>query len=256
MNLLRQNTLLMNAPVLLIFDDWLVDGEPEKFIYGHRLEYKPAKGKWRALSEPEQEGEKCVRVRLSTGELVFMHEWPYEGEKSGAGQQRDRWMEQTDGICHVMPLPEGLFRLAGVQLTRAQLMSLLPCLHADLEGVLVISLHDCATYHFWTVGGESGKWSEYNCLLGELAEQHSGDGPHFLYRLTYEDPIRPGMGRSLEFKTGYCVGYFRAVPGPLALVPVEIAALSAHWPVEVLYDVLSEEALVEANLKPGPNELL
>lgn len=234
---------------------------PEGFLAGYQVEYRLPDETWLSFGYQGEELPANVHLRLSTGELVFDIERPAHVPPAPLSEQ-DLPPELTkrdgDGFVRLEPLPEGWFRVAGIELTRTELLRLLPKLQPSWEGVLYPTTQ-ADEYAFWQLNDGYSNWTQIHMKRDTLALAEdiglnyllSEAGPHTLYRTEYVDPMRPGLLAGISRSYGFCVGYNRP-NGPEMLLVVEPLLLREYWPAESLREVLSPAELVAANLAPEP----
>ena len=238
-----------NNPFFAIPRELTPGGRPSGFLAGSHIERRNKKGEWVAMGTYEA-GEPCnVYVHLGSGQLVV---WMTK-EEEGLEEQdcpEDKWTGDVDDYVKIRDFPDGYYRLEGIELTRRELLKLLPFFRPDREGVIYPVSEGNHNYCFWEISSDCVRYELFWTLIGS---QQQAEGPSRLYRVQYENPMRPGAGGLPVFQTGFCVGYARPVPGPEVLLPVDLPNLGNHWPVEQLLALLSPQELVAAGLAKTHN---
>lgn len=234
---------------------------PEGFLAGHQVERRLPDDTWQSIGYQGDDKPANIHLRVSTGELVHSIDRPAH-VPAAALSEAELPVEIThrkgDGFIRLEPLPEGWYRVAGLELNRSELLLLMPRLQASWEGVLFpTTVGD--EYAFWRLNDGYGNWcrlrmKRHTLAMAEDIGLHyrlSEAGPHTLYRVEYLDPIRPGLLPGLSHAQGFCVGFARP-NGPEMMLFVETLLLREWWPEESLQEVLTSEELVAANLATEP----
>lgn len=240
------------------------DTYPEGILAGHQVEQRLADETWQTIGYQGEDKPAAIHLRMSTGELVHYIERPAElpaplsSEEDVPVHVRER---KGDRFVRLGLLPEGWYRVAGLEVNRTELLRLLPKLQASWEGVFYPT-PVAGAYAFWQLNDGYGNWCSLRLKRQTLASAEdiglhyllSESGPHTLYRLEYEDIIRPGLLPGLSREHCLCVGYNRP-NGPEMLLVVETLLLREWWPQESLREVLTTQELAQANLAPIPTQV-
>jgi hypothetical protein len=234
---------------------------PEGFLAGYQVERRLPDESWQTFGYQGEDLPHNVHLRIATGELVFNIERPAHVPAPLSGEE-DLPVEITkrdgDGFVRLEPLPEGWYRVAGIELNHIELVRLLPKLQPSWEGVLYPTTQT-GEYAFWELNDGYSNWTQIHMKRDTLAMAAdiglnyllSEAGPHTLYRTEYIDPMRPGLLHGLSRAYGFCVGYNRP-NGPEMLLVVEPLLLKEYWPEQSLREVLSPTELEAANVAVEP----